>query len=535
MTSFREPLPPPPPDGKLTATVAGEELGELEAVERQAIDPTVRAARVDTAADDGRRSQASRLVALARESYRLVLGEDGRCYAVDVGGPAVAVPLRGRDGLRSRLARTYYARTGTAPAASALADALTVVEGMTSNTKAVSVALRVARHRGDVVLDLADPTGRVVVVGAGGWSLAETSPVLFRRTALTSSLPVPEGNDTAGLAQLRRLLNVDDSGFGLIVAWLLAALIPDIPHPILTLTGEQGTAKSTAARFLVSLIDPSPAPLRSAPRDVRQWAVTAAASWTVALDNISTIAPWLSDTLCKAVTGDGIVDRALFTDDDVTVLAFRLALVMTSIDAGALSGDLAERLVCVELRRIDPTRRLPDESIEASYRRARPAILGGLLDLLSEVMAALATVDLDELPRMADFARVLAALDHVTGWRSLDSYAAAGRDATDAVLDADLLACAIRKLMAGQAMGWTGTATQLLELLTPDAVPRGFPRSPRALSGQLRRLAPSLREASLDVEFTKTERERLIVLTHQAPEHSRDQPSRPSITTRQIP
>jgi hypothetical protein len=59
----------------------------------------------------------------------------------------------------------------------------------------------------------------------------------------------------------------------------------------------QGSAKSTAAQMIVDLIDPSPAPLRSAPRDMKQWAVTASASWAVALDNISAIPGWLSDTL----------------------------------------------------------------------------------------------------------------------------------------------------------------------------------------------------------------------------------------------
>jgi hypothetical protein len=501
---------------------------ELEAVEQKAAAP-----RRPESAEDGKRSQASRLVEIARESYRLIVGEDGRCYAVDEGGPTVAVPLRGRDGLRTRLARTYYARTGTAPSASSLVDALAVIEGMAGESRPVPVALRVAKHRGQILLDLADPTGRVVIVTANGWALAETSPVLFRRTALTHALPVPEPGAGRGLDQLRRLLNVDDAGFGLIVGWLVAALVPDIPHPILALTGEQGTAKSTAARFLVSLIDPSPAPLRSAPRDVRQWAVTAAASWTVALDNISAIPPWLSDTLCKAVTGDGIVDRALFTDDDVTVLAFRRALVMTSIDSGALAGDLAERLVCVELHRIDPTRRLPDEALEAVYRRARPAILAALLDLLSEVLATLPGIQLNQLPRMADFARILAALDLATGWATLDAYTASAVDVTDAVLDADPLGCAVRDFMAGR-QEWTGTAAQLLELVTPEPAPRSFPRSPRALSGQLRRLAPALRGADIALDFTKTERHRLVILTKE-PEGSCIEPSRPSSPTSQPP
>jgi hypothetical protein len=155
------------------------------------------------------------------------------------------------------------------------------------------------------------------------------------------------------------LLNAEEKEFRLIVGWLVAALIADIPHPIMALRGEQGSAKSSTAQMLVDLIDPSPAPMRSLPRDMKQWAVTASASWAVALDNVSAVPGWLSDALCKAVTGDGYVDRVLYSDDDVTVLAFRRAILMTCIDPGALAGDLAERLLVIELQPILDTGRGP--------------------------------------------------------------------------------------------------------------------------------------------------------------------------------
>jgi len=41
-----------------------------------------------------------------------------------------------------------------------------------------------------------------------------------------------------------------------------------MPHPVLLLRGEHGTAKSTAARLLTSLIDRCAAQLRTAPRNV---------------------------------------------------------------------------------------------------------------------------------------------------------------------------------------------------------------------------------------------------------------------------
>jgi Mg-chelatase subunit ChlI len=104
---------------------------------------------------------------------------------------------------------------------------------------------------------------------------------------------------------------VDDAGFRLLIGWLLAAYMPGIPHPILALLGQQGTAKTTALRLLLSLLDPSTAPVRTPPTEPAAWAVTAAHSWAVGLDNVSALPAWLQDALCKAVTGDGIVRRAL--------------------------------------------------------------------------------------------------------------------------------------------------------------------------------------------------------------------------------
>jgi hypothetical protein len=466
----------------------------------------------------GDSSQASRLVALAVGTYNLVQGEDGRCYAVDRDGPNIALPLRGRDGLRQRLARAFYASTGVAAGGSALADALTVIEGMAADSPTVPVGLRVARRpSGSVVLDLGDPTGRAVVISPGGWRLEPMSPVLFRRTTLTSALPLPTAPGTGDLAAFRELLNVDDAGFRLIVGWLVAALIPDIPHPILALLGEQGTAKSTAASFSVRLIDPSPAPLRTPPKDVRAWSVTATASWTVALDNVSTIAQWFSDTLCKAVTGDGIVDRALYTDDDVTVLSFRRVIALTSIDAGSLAGDLAERMIPVELQVIPPENRRPEAEVEAAFRAAAPTTLAALLDLAAAVLAALPDVHVAQLPRMADFARLLAALDDVTGWDTLPTYLAATADTNHAVIDADPFAVAVMTLVEGQAVGWEGTPAELLEAIAPDHPVKKWPATPRAASGALARIAPALRASGVQVVQGKSNGRRYIRLTPMPP------------------
>ena len=65
----------------------------------------------------------------------------------------------------------------------------------------------------------------------------------------------------------------------------------DVRDPVLGLLAEHGSVKSASARCLAHLVDPSPAPLRKAPRDAEGWVTAANASWVVALDNISGVIP----------------------------------------------------------------------------------------------------------------------------------------------------------------------------------------------------------------------------------------------------
>ncbi|MFI2633929.1 ATP-binding protein [Streptomyces collinus] len=464
-------------------------------------------------------SQASLLVALARERYELFMSEDGRPYGVKVDGANIARPLRGKAGLRSQLARIFTdEHDGSVPSQSALADAMTVLEGVAQDADPRVPHVRVARSDGGIVVDLADADGRCVIIRPTGWERAARSPVLFRRSGAMKPLPEPV-RDGDGLAKLRAMLNTDDEGFQLLVAWLVAAFIPDLPHPILTFRGEQGTGKSYSAKMVIGIVDPSGAPKRTAPRDIKSWATQAFNSWALCLDNVSVIADWLSDALCRAVTGDGIVDRALYTDDDVVVLEFRRVLAMTTIDAGALAGDLAERLLTIELHTIPDRRRREEADLDAAYADAHAAILASLFDLLADVLAVLPDVQLEERPRMADFARVLAAVDKVKGWHTLDSYKATARDAVADVLEGEPFAQAVVALVdrAGPE-GVTLTASELLErVAAPDKLPRKWPKDPTRAGGQLKRLAPALRTIGIEVDDSKRgpkpKKQRLYTLT----------------------
>lgn len=511
--------------GWLQAKIAGGlQLDDAEAAHQAGVELLAVLKEAAKTVKPQKRTQADALVDLALSQFRLGRTDRGDAFAVAKDGPAVAMMFRGgKDGLRKKLARMFRQTSGKTPSASALGDALVALEGQALDADPEPVALRIAEVASDMsdndsrdssgntlVLDLADPTGRAVVIRPDGWGLVDRSPVLFQRTALSGNLPEPAAvHEPAAFRELRDLLNVTADAWPLVVGWLVAAYFPTIPHPVLMLGGEQGTGKSTAAKLMINLIDPSPALLRSQPRDTEQWAISAAGSWVVCIDNVSYIASWWSDALCKAVTGDGWIRRKLYTDSDLAVLTFKRCVALTSIDAGALRGDLGDRLLLIDLERITEDRRRTEAELEAAYHAASPRLLAGLLSAVSRTLAVLPDVTLDTMPRMADFARVLAALDRacpeLTEARALDLFMGQRERIAGDVVDADPVAAAVVKLIE-QHGDWSGTPQELLDALSPameagtTRPPKGWPTSPQGIGSAMKRVTPALRTVGIEVE-----------------------------------
>jgi hypothetical protein len=109
-------------------------------------------------------------------------------------------------------------------------------------------------------------------------------------------------------------------------------------------------------------------------------------------------------------------------------------------------------------------------------------------------------VQLTTKPRMADFARVLATVDQVKSWNTLDDYLSASANVAADALEGDPFGVAIIAFIETHG-AWSGTAKQLLELLPPpDGFHPKWPKDPTRAGGRLGRLAPLLRGVGIEVE-----------------------------------
>lgn len=476
-------------------------------------------------------SQADQLVAMALERYEFHVSTDGAPFVVPTYGSSIARTLRGqKSSVRSELAAEYHKAHGKVPSSNALREALDVIEGQCHHMAQMELHLRLARVGGEIYVDLGTPdVGEeycFVKIGQGAWEPAPIAPVLFRRTALTSPMPRPVSG--GNVDDLRGFVNLDDKDFQLWVAWIIAAFFADIPHPVLVVRGAQGTGKSTLVELTVDLIDPSPAPLRTAPRTSTDFSVSASASWCVAFDNLSGLPDWLSDSLCRTVTGDGLVRRKLYTDGDVAVDSFRRVVILNGIDPGVVRGDLIDRSVFIELDQIAASDRVLDRALKRDFQRARPEILGALLEVTAMTLTTLSAIHLDSAPRMADFAQILAAIDHVLGWHAYETYIGKAQNARMDAIEANPVAGAIVALM-GQTDVWTGTATDLLAEICPDPLPRTWPQTARSLSVEVTRVESALMLRGIEIERQRTSGERIIEIKNSAPDASSTSSASPSV------
>ncbi|MEU8550247.1 hypothetical protein AB0C81_25215 [Streptomyces roseoverticillatus] len=467
--------------------------------------------------------QVELLRLIGQNNFRYLRNEnDGEPYAVPEAGPAIAVPLRAKahsasGSLRQHLTREYltaYNRTATQ---TALTDAIAALDALACGAPESQLWLRVAPDPDDpnvTWLDLGRSDGQSVRIAPGEWTITYPDPAtgpVWRRTKLVGQLPLPVspiGGWRAGMAAFAELLPFTEKTLPLAVAWLLAALRPSIPRPVAYLTGEQGTGKTTSGRMLVSLLDGLRTPLRQAPTNDRDLSVTATAGWTLPFDNLLKIPPSLSAFLSRVVTGSADVNRALYSDNDVSVLAFERPVLLTGIDVGALKSDLSERMMPLELRPITKRRTITD--LWSKYEQAHPEILGALLDLAALVWAELphAAAELTHRPRMADFYELLYALDRVTGWSGTTTYDGAQRDLVDAVLDGDPAIVALCNWAQSPLFphdGWSGTMTELHGFLSERVRPgEPFPRTAASLSACLNTAAPSLRQRGIQIARSKS-------------------------------
>ena len=408
------------------------------------------------------------------------------------------------------LLKTYYQETRKSPGAQAIRATLELFEAKALfDGEEFLINLRVANHCGKLYLDLCDRAWRAVEIDAEGWRIVNRPTPRFHRTRGSRQLPVPERGGS--LDELRRFLNVDQQGWTLIKAFLVAALRPGVPCPILVAKGEQGAGKTTACRIISALIDPRSGALRGVPREVRDLVAAARNSWIVCFDNLSHLPEDLADAACRLATGGGFGGRELYSDHDEAIFDATRPMVFNAIpDLGAARPDFLDRALIVEFLDMKPELRRDEAQFWHEFEEVRPRILGALLDAASAGLGNLPNVRLEQPPRMADFALWVNACEESLGMKpgeALTAYQYNRAETHNLALESSPLYEPVAELAQE---GFSGTVTELharLSSMMSEGVRRSvrWPKAPNALGNALRRMASNLRAVGIEIQFSRAD------------------------------
>ncbi|MCC7388526.1 MAG: hypothetical protein IT431_07125 [Phycisphaerales bacterium] len=470
-------------------------------------------------------SLADRLVALVQSSRGIELFHcpEGEAYAmIPVGDHRETWRIMSR-GFRDWLSNESLTHLEKVPGSQALQDALGALSGRAKfQGSEHAVHVRVAAFDGSVWVDLCDRDWQAVQVNSEAWRVVPAAEVPVKFIRRKGMLPLPQPVHGGSVEDLRRLVNMpDDDTWTLAVGWMVGALRPSGPYGVLSVSGEAGSAKSTACRLIRGLIDPNLSPLRRMPKSERDIFISAGNSWISSYNNMSGVRPELSDALCALATDGGFATRQLYADDEEAIFSARRPAVLNGIDDPATKSDLRDRCIALSLRRIAEEGRLTEEHVNAEYERVRPGVLGALLDAVSRALRNAPGVSLPSLPRMADLTLWVTAAEEALGWEAGRFYRAfTGNQASSHAesVDASPIGPPILALVEGGP--FEGTATELLGVLNhrrgDDPIPEGWPKSYSGMSSQLKRLSQDLRGVGLEVHIpTKgsgREKKRLIRL-----------------------
>jgi hypothetical protein len=269
-------------------------------------------------------------------------------------------------------------------------------------------------------------------------------------------------------------------------------------------------------------VDPASPEVHGRFRDLMDFAQIASQNRLLNIDNLSSISATISDALCGSITGEGYAKRANYTDAKTFTCDFRCVIGLAGINLIPERSDLLDRSIIIPVPQIPMENRVQERDLYPRFEEARPGILGGLMDALSNAILLEKIIKLDSLPRMADFAALGCAISEAMGKSKADflsDYENNRQQQHEVVLETDLCCQAVIEFLRNRDE-WTGTAAELLrelnritDLTSIEKRDRTWPKTAQLLSGRLNYLLEVLKSEGISVERPqRTGKSRQIIL-----------------------
>ncbi len=468
--------------------------------------------------------KAELVLSSARANYNKLFLDEYQVphAAISINGHLEILPLRSKR-FRNWIAGIVYKESRIVVDSHTIKDIIGVLsaEAEFNNQEPIKLDLRVASRTDNNnitvwFIDLTNKDWEFVAINADQWNIINNT-IIFRRYPNQSPQVHPSRDYPDDIFnKFMDLLNIEGEDNRLLLkCYIVTMFIPEVPKVILMLHGEQGSAKTTLEELIKMIVDPSIVKTFAFPKDITEFIQQLSHSYVTYYDNISTLRDWVSDLLCRAVTGSGFSKRVLYTDDDDFIYSMKRCVGFNGINLGATKADLLDRGLIILLKRLRKDKWRKIEDIWKDFEVLRPQLLGYICDILVKVRKwkeQNRPLNLKGLSRMADWTEYGEIVSRCMGNENekfLKAYYKNIDLQIEEVLESSALAIVVRDFIACMNVS-SETPTKLLNLLDAKAQTLGintksttWPKGASQLSRKLKELVTSLREVGIEVEWSK--------------------------------
>ena len=349
------------------------------------------------------------------QHYHFVSDNKGRYYACRSGFKAVPVDSTEYDELLNSICVNELGMMMSSSTLTTVKDSLLPI--IKTHSSPALVGIRSVYHNGVYYYRLNDTTVLQIAGGNFYSGVPADAGVYFAGSRTFQNQVMPDFDSPATLLPelVKAVFNVDPEEMLRYLAHLCCFFMPHISVPLLVLNGGHGTAKSTAAKMIMDLVDPSTVDVTAMPKDEQGLTALLAGKYIVGLDNIGKLSRKESDKLCIACTGGYDPQRQYYTNADLLSVPLKCNIILNGIGTLVTRPDLAERSNVIYFNRLK--KRMTDSQVWEQFNAKMPKLLGSIFNTIRLGLPMVSTVleGYTDLPRMAEFSTYGAAFIKAMG------------------------------------------------------------------------------------------------------------------------
>ena len=444
---------------------------------------------------------------------------------VESGGIRRVIELGSQDAM-DWLFATYHKETGLIIGYDICGQVLNLLraEAKFGRVPSEKVYTRIALVDDVLYYDLCNDSGELVRVASDSIGIVrhgEDTP-MFQRSPNQSAQVTPDlGSGPDAIGEMCRLLRMDTLLFRV---HLISFFLEKVATPIMLITGQQGSIKSTQSGLIKRMVDPIGSELEdnltNFPKKLDDLCVRLNNDQLIAFDNLSRITPEQSDTLCMAITGGKITKRQLYTDAYEKVPRIRRKIVINGITLEIERGDLMERTVIYQTSAVPADQVKTAAEVEEEFRRILPKFLGAVFGILQKAIRMESSVkkSFQKRARMATFEEWGECISRAMKnglWAFQKEYEQSRQDSNDLLNEGIPLVSFLAELLGGEVEAVVSFKEFLVGLKAYaeenqyDTKSGGFPKAANRLRGYITRYRPPVADAGYSIEIQRnTERNR---------------------------